>query len=85
MRNQELILMCPHILKASVASAQFLKKKLRVHLCVLCVCDLRLCEEGPIYGVINSLACSQSPGFICHTLIKSISLLDIIIEGDITC
>lgn len=48
------------------------------------MCDLSLRGEGPIYGVINSLACNQTPEFICHTLIKYISLLDNIIEGHIT-
>jgi hypothetical protein len=75
MRNHELILMYVHILKASVVSAQLLQKKLRVHLCVVCV-TWSLRGEEPIYGVINSLACSQTPEFICHTLIKWLSLLD---------
>jgi hypothetical protein len=48
------------------------------------VCNLSLRGEGPVYGVINSLACCQTPEFICHTLIECISLLDNIIDGHIT-
>jgi hypothetical protein len=90
MRNHELIPVYLHISIASVASAQLLKKKLLVHLYVVCVCvcvsewQTSLRGERPIYGIINSLACSQTPDFLCHTLIKSVSMLDNIIEGEIT-